>query len=103
AELNPFVPAGKPSGQKVALAPVDVMVRQAQSRWGQDNIGRVIITHPGDAAARVTVTRGEVARVSMSPQYMLFDGGTGALLRIKDSVAAAAETRGVMYALHVGR
>lgn len=103
AELNPFVPAGKPSGKKVVPAPVDVMVRQAQSRWGQNNIERVIITHPGDAAARVTVTRGELARVSMSPQYMLFDGGTGALLRIKDSVGPAAETRGVMYALHVGR
>ena len=39
----------------------------------------------------------------MSPQYMLFNGTTGKLIETRDSVGGAAETRGVLYALHLGR
>ena len=103
AEISAFAQPGKPTGQKVPLASVTDMVRQAQERWGHDNVGRVNVTHPGDAAARVVVTRGDPGRVSMSPQYMEFDGTTGKLLSVRDHVGAAAETRGVLYALHLGR
>ncbi|WP_422650036.1 PepSY domain-containing protein [Cupriavidus sp. H18C1] len=103
AQLNASPPPGKPSGIPAPLAPIDDMVRQAQVRWGQHNISRVTIAHAGDASARVTVLRGEAARVSMSPQYLVFDGATGKLLETRDSVGPAAEVRGVMYALHLGR
>ncbi len=103
AQLSAFIQPGKPSGRHADLAPVDAMVREAQTRWGRDNVGRVTITLPGDANARVAVSRGESARVSMSLQYMLFDGVTGKLLDVKDHVGGAAETRGVPYALHLGR
>ena len=103
AELSAFIQPGKPSGQNVPLASVEAMVRQAQERWGRDNVGRVNAVHPGDAAARVAVARGDAGRVSMSPQYMEFEGSTGKLLAIRDNVGAAAETRGVLYALHLGR
>lgn len=103
AELSAFVPPGKPSGQKAPLASVEDMVRQAQERWGQNNVGRVNAVHAGDAAARVIVVRGEPGRVSMSPQYMMFEGTTGKLLNVSESVGPAAETRGVFYALHLGR
>lgn len=103
AEISAFAQPGKPAGQKAPLASVTDMVRQAQERWGHDNVGRVNVTHPGDAAARVVVTRGDPGRVSMSPQYMEFDGTTGKLLSVRDHVGAAAETRGVLYALHLGR
>lgn len=102
-QLNAFIQPGKPSGQRAELAPIGQMVRQAQARWGRDNVGRVTVTLAGDAAARVAVTRGESARASMSPQYLLFEGATGKLLEAKDGVGAAAEVRGVMYALHMGR
>jgi uncharacterized iron-regulated membrane protein len=102
-ELSAFIQPGKPSGQSVALAPVDAMVRQAQARWGSGEVGRVTVTLPGDAATRVSVGRGDGGRPSMSPQYMLFDGATGRLLQVKDRVGPAAETRGVLYALHLGR
>ena len=39
----------------------------------------------------------------MSPQYMEFEGSTGKLLTVRDNVGAAAEIRGVLYALHLGR
>lgn len=103
AELSVFIQPGKPTGEGAPLASIEDMVRQAQDRWGADNVGRVTVTHPGDAAARVAVARGEAGRVSMSPQYLEFDGTTGRLLNVRDSVGAAAETRGVLYALHLGR
>jgi uncharacterized iron-regulated membrane protein len=103
AQLSAFIQPGKPAGAKAPLAPVDAMVREAQARWGRDKVGRVTITNPGDITARVAVSRGEASRVSMSPQYMLFDGVTGKLIDVKDGVGAAAETRGVLYALHLGR
>lgn len=103
AELNAFIQPGRPSGQKAPLASVEQMVRQAQERWGHDNIGRVNVVNAGETNARIAVTRGEAGRVSMSPQYMEFDGATGKLLSVKENVGAAAETRGVFYALHLGR
>ncbi|MBU1350682.1 MAG: PepSY domain-containing protein [Gammaproteobacteria bacterium] len=103
AETSPSVQPVKATGQSAPLAPIDAMVRQGQERWGQYNVSRVIIANPGDSAARVSVVRGEAGRVSMSPQYMVFDGASGQLLQTKDTVGPAAETRGVMYALHLGR
>jgi uncharacterized iron-regulated membrane protein len=103
AELSAFTQPGKPTGQRVPLASVETMVRQAQERWGHDNVGRVNVSLPGDAAARVVVTRGDPGRVSMSPQYLEFEGTTGKLLSVRDQVGGAAETRGVLYALHLGR
>ncbi|TDG08138.1 PepSY domain-containing protein [Paraburkholderia guartelaensis] len=103
AQMSAYIQPGKPLGVKAPLAPVDAMVREAQARWGRDNVLRVTVTNPGDASARVAVARGEAARVSMSPQYLLFDGVSGKLLAVKDSVGGAAETRGVLYALHMGR
>lgn len=92
-----------PSGQKAPLASIADMVRQAEARWGEGTVGRVNAALPGDAGARVAVTRGDAGRVSMSPSYLEFDGANGRLLAVHDRVGAAAETRGVLYALHLGR
>nr|WP_297526191.1 PepSY-associated TM helix domain-containing protein [uncultured Roseateles sp.] len=103
SELSAFIQPGKPSGEKARLASVEAMVREAESRWGAGKVARVTATNPGDAAARVAITRGEGGRVSMSPQYLLFDGVSGQLLEDRSGVGAAAETRGVMVGLHLGR
>ncbi|WP_420135363.1 PepSY-associated TM helix domain-containing protein [Rhodopseudomonas sp.] len=103
AELSPFLPPAKPSGEAAPLASVETAVRQAQERWAQTHVGRVNVSNPGDATARIAVTRGDDGRVSMSPDYLEFDGVSGKLLSVHDQVGAAAETRGVMYALHLGR
>jgi uncharacterized iron-regulated membrane protein len=102
-QLSAFIQPGKPSGQKAPLAPLGPMVREAEARWGRGNAGRVTVTNPGDAAARVAVSRGDAARVSMSPEYLLFNGATGELIEVRSGVGAAAETRGVLDALHLGR
>ncbi|WP_051048645.1 PepSY domain-containing protein [Rhodopseudomonas sp. B29] len=103
-ELSPFgaLPS-KRSGQTAPLGSIADMVRQAEARWGEGMVGRVNAALPGDAGARVVVTRGDAGRVSMSPSYLEFDGTNGRLLAVHDHVGAAAETRGVLYALHLGR
>lgn len=103
AQLSAFRPALKPTGEKAALAPVTDMVHQAQQRWGEYNVSRVNVTNAGDTSARVVLLRGDGGRVSTSPQYMVFNGATGELLDVQDKVGAAAETRGVLFALHLGR
>ncbi|MFT0879210.1 PepSY-associated TM helix domain-containing protein [Rhodopseudomonas sp. G2_2311] len=103
AELNAFIPPGKPAADAAPLGSIEAMVRQAQVRWGTTDVGRVNAANPGNAAARIAVTRGDAGRVSMSPDYLEFDGVTGKLLSVHDRVGAAAETRGVLYALHIGR
>jgi uncharacterized iron-regulated membrane protein len=100
-QLSAFIPPGKPSGQTAPLAPLADMVRQAEQRWGAGQVDRLNVNLPGDAQARVVVVRGENGRVSISPQFMMFDGASGQLLQAQDSVGAAAETRGVLYALHM--
>ncbi len=103
AELSAFIRPGKADGKAHALASIQDMVQQAQARWGRDNIGNVTVTHPGDTASRVSIARGDFGRVSKSPQYLLFEGSTGKLLEVHEQVGPVAETRGVLYALHLGR
>lgn len=103
AQLAAVIPPVRASGEAVPLASVADMVRQAQAHWGGAVAGYVSVSHAGDAAARVSVSRGEAGRLSMSPQYVLFEGATGKQLAVHDSVGAAAETRGVLYGLHLGR
>jgi len=103
AQMNAFIQPGKPSGIAAPLAPVEAMVREAEQRWGPHSVARVTAILPGDAAARVAVSRGEIGRVSTSPQYLLFDGVSGRLLEDRNGVGPAAATRGVMVGLHLGR
>ncbi|MCR1769698.1 PepSY-associated TM helix domain-containing protein [Burkholderia glumae] len=103
SQTSAYIQPGKPDGRPAALAPVEAMVREAQARWGRQGVGMVTVTNPGDRTARVAVARGEDGRVSQSPQYLLFDGVTGRLLETHGAVGAAAEVRGVLYALHLGR
>ncbi|GAA5232765.1 PepSY domain-containing protein [Verticiella sediminum] len=103
SEMSAFVPAGKPVGQPTPLTSVADVVRQAQAHWGGAPVARVLVNNPGDASARIVVSQGERSRVSYSPHYIVFDGVSGAMLQAKDSVSGAAETRGVLYGLHLGR
>ena len=41
AQLSPFLPAGRPSGEAAPLASIEQMVRQAQARWGRDRICKI--------------------------------------------------------------
>lgn len=103
AELSSFREARPPSAEKAPLTGVADLVRQAQARWGYAHVERLTIDNPGRTNATITIRRGDGGRVSESPRYLVFDGVSGRLLEEKDSVGHAAETRGVLLALHTGR
>jgi uncharacterized iron-regulated membrane protein len=103
SEFNAFMQGSKPNGEKAALRPLGDFVRAAEAHWQDGRAGRLQVTNPGDTSARVLVARRDTQSISNSPSYQIFDGVTGAVIRTVDGVRPAAETRGVMYGLHIGR
>jgi hypothetical protein len=103
AELSGNPAPRRPAGVAVPLVPVAPLIQQAAEHWQGGRVGRIAVTHPGDAHASIQLTRLDSERLSYSAQSMTFDGGTGALIAASGSGGPAAETRGVMYGLHIGR
>ncbi|MFT3719530.1 PepSY-associated TM helix domain-containing protein [Pseudorhodoferax sp.] len=102
-EMRFFLPPGKPAGQAAPLLPLAGFVHQGEQRWGAGGVGTVQVNLAGDAQARVIVARQQAQRISTTPQYLMFDGVSGALLQAKDASGPAATTQGVLYGLHLGR
>lgn len=100
--MQPRFDAPPRSGKPTPLVAIAPMMAQA-ARWGDESPGRVLVTQPGDAAARIAIVRGDQGRLSVKPAYLLFDGGTGALLAAHEDNGAALSTWGAAYALHLGR
>lgn len=91
-------PANKPA-QLTSIAP---LLAQAEKHWNGGQAGRITINNPGDANATIQVTREPEKKLSISRQSMQFDGVNGTFLSaIGDEESAAAETRGVLFGLHV--
>nr|WP_245214895.1 PepSY-associated TM helix domain-containing protein [Pararoseomonas indoligenes] len=95
--------AGRPSGRPAPLVPVDPLLAEASRIWGGAPAGRIAVSHPGDAAARVEVLRGPEGRLSNQRDAVIFDGVTGALIAREGMTSGAAATHGTMYGLHLGR
>nr|WP_154379152.1 PepSY-associated TM helix domain-containing protein [Duganella guangzhouensis] len=93
----------KASGKAAPLTALAPLVAQASQHWGGASVGRVVVDHPGDSVATVTLTQQEGHAISSSLPTLTFNGVTGALLTETDKSGAAVETRGVMYGLHIGR
>jgi len=94
---------GRPSGQAAPLVPVDPLLTEAARLWGGAPAARITITHPGDAAARVEISRGPERRLSSQRDVLVFDGATGTLLGREGNDSGAATTHGVLYGLHLGQ
>ena len=94
----------KAAGTAAPLAPIGPMIAQACAHWHGAGVGRITVHRPNDANAVVSLTRAEGAQLSYDQPSMLFNGTTGALLgAFGDVPRPAAETRGVLYGLHIGR
>ena len=92
------------AGRPATLAPLAPMLAQASAHWGGAPAGRIVVSHPNDANATVSIARQEGRGLSSDQPSMLFDGVSGALLSTAgDAPKAAAETRGVLYGLHIAR
>lgn len=92
----------KPAGQPAQLAALGPMIAQAEKHWDGGQVGRVTINNPGDVNATIQITRGGEKKLSHLRQSMQFDGVTGEMIStMGDEASGAAETRGVLYGLHV--
>lgn len=92
----------KPAGQAAALAPLAPMIAQAEKHWDGGQIGRIVINNPGDANATIQITREREKKLSHLRQSMQFDGVSGTMIStMGDDTSAAAESRGVLFGLHV--
>jgi len=94
----------KASGNKAPLAPIAPMVAQASAHWNGAAVGRITVHLPNDANSVVSITRAEGPQLSYDQPSMQFNGATGELIgAFGDVPRPAAETRGVLYGLHIGR
>lgn len=98
-----YVTPAEPSGTPARLAPLGQLVLRAESYWQGGKAGAIQVNNPGDTSARVIVTRRDSDRLSINPNYVVFDGASGDLIRTAGADAPAAQTFGVMYGLHLGR
>ena len=91
------------TGKPAPLASLASMVAIADRHWGGAGVGYAYVANPGDAAARVVLTRAPSASMDSNGEMLQFDGVSGRLLWVAPEVGAAMRTRGVMIGLHAGR
>ncbi|MFC4166984.1 PepSY-associated TM helix domain-containing protein [Teichococcus aestuarii] len=96
-------PQRQRTGSAAPLVPIAPLVQKAQRHWPGSAIGRIVVANPGDSSATIQLVRADSARISNNAQSLTFDGATGALLHASGTDRPAAELRGVMYGLHIGR
>jgi len=84
------------------LAPIAPMIEEAQRRF-HGGLFDISIANPRDAAAVVTVSRAEDARIGIQAGVLSFDGTTGRLLAAHDEARPGVATYNVLYGLHTAR
>lgn len=90
------------AGRPAPLAPIRPMIAQAARRFGGD-IATIGVFHPGDAAAVVTMTSAEDARIGVRRATVSFDGPTGRLLAAHRERRPAIAAYNFLFALHTAR
>ncbi|WP_333587860.1 PepSY-associated TM helix domain-containing protein [Phenylobacterium sp.] len=103
AEAFPQDEAPPPSGIRAPLADLTTVLQTASEHWGGGRPWIVNINHPGDAKARIQVTRHSGDRLTYDNGALTFDGVTGALLSETPKPGPAVTTHRVIYGLHMGR
>jgi uncharacterized iron-regulated membrane protein len=91
------------AGEPAPLAALDMVVAEAQRRWGGAPVAALDIRHPNDANARIIV-RGDIAAGPLrAAAVLVFDGVSGELLAEQPALHANAKGfRDLMLGLHEG-
>jgi uncharacterized iron-regulated membrane protein len=97
--FKPVEPAGTPA----PLVPIAPLVRQAEARFGGAPVGAVSVMAPGDANARIAITRAPSGAIGSRGETIVFSGATGALLDPGATKGVGTATESVMIGLHAGR
>lgn len=100
--LYPEAGAVERTGRPAPLADLNLLVRDAETRLG-GKAGYVEVIEPGDAAARVTVTRSGSSMLSSRTPRITYDGVTGKPVWRSPEAGAGVTTAGGMIGLHAGR
>lgn len=95
-------PEDQPVGRSAALAPIEPIVDAAMREWQGARPATVIIRHPGDGAATVTIARG-ADQLNARAAQITYSGTTGSKLAASPPHGAAVTTAGVMLGLHMAR
>lgn len=93
---------GEASGTPAPLKPIGPMVDAASHGWQGGQPRTIIIRHPDDAAATVTIRRSGADRLNARGETIVFSGTTGEKLSQSSPPVPALTTAGVMLGLHLG-
>ncbi len=88
-----------PPAQRAPLVP---MLREAESRWGEDAVSMVRVESPGREGAEVMLLSREDS-VRRARNTLVFDGETGAVLSEGPGGTAPGQLDQVLLGLHEGR
>ena len=101
AEALDFAPATKPANVPGTLSRIEPMLQEAARRWDGASPALIAVHQPGDANSRVEFRRDDRGRLSHSSQTLLFEGVSGKLISAAGDEPPAAQTRNVLYGLHI--
>lgn len=86
------------------LAPIAPMMAAARTAWNGAPVGSIRIANPGDASARISLTRASEASIASRGETLEFNGVTGApITPVAAGLGGAALTESTMIGLHAGR
>lgn len=100
--LYPQAPEPPRTGHAAPLVDLAAVVRDGERRLGAP-VDYVGVTSPGDAAARVTLSRSGRSMLSSYTPRLTYDGATGRLLWVSPATGGAATAAGAMIGIHAGR
>lgn len=100
-EALSLAPELEPAHRPGTLTALEPLLQEAQRRWNGAAVAGITIHNPTDANSRIELRRDNHGRISHNTQAIVFDGVTGALISTAGVEPAAAQTRGVLYGLHM--
>ncbi|WP_294319517.1 PepSY-associated TM helix domain-containing protein [uncultured Sphingomonas sp.] len=102
ATVFPEAPMVERQDRPAPLTKLIPVLHDAERRMG-GTAGYITVLNPGDAAARITLTRSGTSMLSARSPSIAYDGVTGRMLWQAPPPGGAVETQGVMVGLHAGR
>lgn len=88
--------------QPTPLIDLIPIIRNGEQTLGAP-IGSIKVSQPGDAAARITLSRSSTSMLSTRTPDLTYDGTSGVLLWRSPPPGGATVTQGAMVGLHAGR
>lgn len=86
------------------IAPIAPIMAVARTAWNGAAVGAIRIANPGDASARISLTRASEEAIPTRGETLSFNGVTGALITpVPAAPGGAALTESTMIGLHAGR